>query len=321
MRDGYGRRIDYMRISVTERCNLRCGYCMPRDAAPARDALSSGEILRVARLAVTLGIVRFRLTGGEPLVREDCPALAAELKALPGVERVAMTTNGLLLARKLPELARGGLDGVNISLDSLDSGRYREITGSSADGPAEVLGALESCVRHGIDTKINTVLLPENRDGLCAIAALAERFPVDVRFIELMPIGRGAAIHGVGAGEAMALLRGRWPDLAPVTERRGCGPARYFTGSGLRGRIGIIDAVSGGFCGGCNRVRLTSSGLLKPCLCYDTAVDLKPLLRGGATDGEVREALEKAVLSKPKAHCFGAPGGITERKNMNEIGG
>ena len=323
MRDALGREINYMRLSVTDRCNLRCRYCMPAEGVPATahtDILRYEELLRVAQAAVSLGIDRFKVTGGEPLVRRGIMDFIRSLKSLPGVRQVTLTTNGLLLPSLLDGLLDAGLDAVNISLDTRDNAQYQFITRSSHTAD-KVLYAARLCAGR-LPTKINAVLLPETAAQLIPLAQLAEELPVDVRFIERMPLGAadiGAAepVHR----EVIDRLHAVWPDLAPVQERRGNGPARYYASSGLRGCIGLIEAVSHAFCASCNRVRLTSTGLLKPCLCYETGTDLKPLLRGGADNAALREAIEQAVQGKPAAHCFAEQQAVTERKSMNQIGG
>ena len=323
MRDALGREISYMRLSVTDRCNLRCRYCMPAEGVPPTahtDILRYEELLRVAQAAVSLGIDRFKVTGGEPLVRRGITDFIRSLKSLPGVKQVTLTTNGLLLPSLLDGLLDAGLDAVNISLDTRDNAQYQFITRSSHTAD-EVLHTVRLCAGR-LPTKINAVLLPETAAQLIPLAQLAEELPVDVRFIERMPLGAA----DIGAAESVHRevidrLHAVWPDLAPVQERRGNGPARYYASSGLRGCIGLIEAVSHAFCASCNRVRLTSTGLLKPCLCYETESDLKPLLRGGADDAALREAIEQAVQDKPAAHCFAERQAVTERKSMNQIGG
>ena len=323
MRDALGREINYMRLSVTDRCNLRCRYCMPAEGVPPTahgDILRYEELLRVAQAAVSLGIDRFKVTGGEPLVRRGITDFIRSLKSLPGVRQVTLTTNGLLLPSLLDGLLDAGLDAVNISLDTRDNAQYQFITRSSHTAD-EVLHTIRLCAGR-LPTKINAVLLPETAAQLIPLAQLAEELPVDVRFIERMPLGAA----DIGAAESVHRevidrLHAVWPDLAPVQERRGNGPARYYASSGLRGCIGLIEAVSHAFCASCNRVRLTSTGLLKPCLCYETESDLKPLLRGGADDAALRDAIEQAVRGKPAAHCFAERQAVTERKSMNQIGG
>ncbi len=323
MRDALGREINYMRLSVTDRCNLRCRYCMPAEGVPPTahgDILRYEELLRVAQAAVSLGIDRLKITGGEPLVRRGITDFIRSLKSLPGVRQVTLTTNGLLLPPLLDGLLDAGLDAVNISLDTRDNAQYQAITRSSHTAD-EVLHTIRLCAGR-LPTKINAVLLPETAAQLIPLAQLVEELPVDVRFIERMPLGAadiGAAepVHR----EVIDRLRAVWPDLAPVQERRGNGPARYYASSGLRGCIGLIEAVSHAFCENCNRVRLTSTGLLKPCLCYEQGTDLGPLLRGGAGDAALRAAIRQAVYHKPAAHCFARRQAVTEHNSMNQIGG
>ena len=312
-----------MRISVTDRCNLRCRYCMPEpvDAVQHADILRYEEILRICRAAAELGITKFKVTGGEPLVRGGCTEFITALKKQPGTEQVTLTTNGMLLEANLGALTAAGLDGVNISLDTTDNARFRRITGYGGDGADTLLHVLEECCARGLKTKINAVLLEETEADASALTAIAERLPVDVRFIELMPIGFGTTMKRVSPEDILAALKERWPDLVPTDEKRGNGPAHYYKSAALLGRIGFIDAVSHKFCAGCNRVRLTSTGQLKPCLCYADSADLRALIRGGCTDGELKEALRAAVYRKPHAHCFDTNDIITEKHAMSQIGG
>lgn len=322
MRDSFGREIRYLRLSITDRCNLRCRYCMPNEGVPPTahdDLLRYEELLRIAAAAVSLGLDRFKVTGGEPLVRRGCTDFIRALKALPGVKQVTLTTNGLLLPPLLDELCAAGLDGVNISLDTLDNAQYRQLT-RRAHTADEVLDAVRLCAAR-LPTKVNAVLLPETADQLIPLAELSQTLPVDVRFIERMPLGAAQTDQTASADHALARLRARWPQLGPITEPRGNGPARYFHAPELRGCIGLIDAVSHSFCDRCNRLRLTSTGFLKPCLCYDAGVELRPLLRGGADDAALRDAIRAAILQKPVAHCFTQRDNITEHKSMNQIGG
>ena len=321
MRDAHGREVNYLRLSVTDRCNLRCRYCMPAAGVPTaahEDILRYEELLRVARAAVALGIDRFKVTGGEPLVRRGIADFLRQLKALPGVHQVTLTTNGLLLPALLREPADALPDAVNISLDTRNNAQYAALT-RSAHTADEVLRAVRQCAAV-LPTKINAVLLPETAAQLVPLASLARELPVDVRFIERMPLGVSAGTSAAHGG-TLTRLQAAFPALAPVAERRGNGPARYFTAPELRGCLGLIEAVSHRFCADCNRVRLTSQGLLKPCLCYAEGVDLRALLRGGADDAALTEALRQAVWRKPAAHCFSQQDGVTEHHSMSQIGG
>lgn len=318
MTDRFGRKIEYLRISITDRCNLRCRYCMPNGITLARhdEVLTYEEFLQVAAAAVGLGITRFKVTGGEPLVRRGCVEFIRRLKSLPGVEQVTLTTNGLLLAPLAPQLADIGVDGVNISLDTPDPAEFAAITGF--DRLDSVLAGIDACVAAGIRTKLNCVLLAGCEGRVTAMARFAQARPLDVRFIEVMPVGEGAGSAGLGPQRALELLQSEWPDLHPVAEKRGNGPARYYASAALTGRIGMIDAVSHTFCAACNRVRLTSTGMLKPCLCYGEGTDLRAVLR--TCPKQLPAVLRQAVYNKPQAHCFGG-GAVTEQKGMSQIGG
>lgn len=321
MKDSFGREIDYMRISITDRCDLRCGYCMPSPlpAIPHAEILRYEEFLRVCRAAISLGINRFKVTGGEPFARKGAADFIAALKAERGVICVTVTTNGTMLSDALPRLMQAGVDGVNISLDALNAVLYQSITGFDRAG--DVLKAIIQCAQSGIRTKVNCVLLDCNRSDVLPIAELSRDLPLDVRFIELMPIGCGRSFHGPSWDEVFGLLKQQYPDLQPHGEKRGNGPAVYYASSLLKGRIGVIAANSHTFCGSCNRLRVTSTGMLKPCLSYGPAADLRALLRGGASDDALAQAIAGAVYAKPAAHCFSAAGGAAENRRMHEIGG
>ncbi len=305
MRDALGRTIDYLRVSITDRCNLRCRYCQPDGVEPVghADILTYEEIERLAGVFVSLGVTKLRITGGEPLARRGWFELLERLRRVPGIERLTMTTNGVALTPWIEHLAALKLDGLNISLDSVDRAVYAHMTG--CDALDEVLTALDAALDAGIPVKLNCVpVRGVNEHGLVGVAALAEARPVDVRFIELMPMGAGAALAGMSGDEVLERLAARYPGLAPDPARPGSGPARYYRAPGLAGRIGFIDALSHRFCADCNRVRLTSQGYLKLCLGRDDGLDLRALLRGGADDGELRAQIERAVRAKPACHAF-----------------
>lgn len=320
MIDRFGRTIDYLRLSVTDRCNLRCRYCMPHDVpfVEHESILRFEEILRVCGIAARLGIRHLKVTGGEPLVRKGCAQLVSRLKAIEGIETVTITTNAMLLNRYLPQLADAGLDGVNISLDTLNRERYAAITGT--DGLPTVLEAVDSALAAGIRTKINCVPLASTpMDELLEVVALAEARPLDVRMIEMMPIGSGADFASADLEELLRRLNEKYPDLHESDRKRGFGPANYYESTALRGSIGLIRAVSRSFCDRCNRIRLTSEGYLKLCLCHGTGVDLRALLRNGADDERLYTVMEQAIFSKPAQHSFGAA--VSETRAMSQIGG
>jgi cyclic pyranopterin phosphate synthase len=318
MRDKLGRVIDYMRVSVTEKCNLRCNYCMPRGNELSNSvALSLDEILRICRVAASteIGIRKFKITGGEPLIRENVTDLIAELKNTDGIDEVTLTTNGILLEKYADKLVRAGIDRVNISLDSLNEEHYRKITGS--DSLDSVLRGISALEERNIPIRINTVLQRGiNENDFWELSALAENHKIDVRFIEMMPIGEGRGFEPVlNADIIRALSNSIEPDC-----RRGNGPAIYYTAKDFKGRIGFISAISNRFCDNCNRIRLTSTGFLKGCLCYNAGVDLAPLLSYN-DDRELSCAIRYVIENKPKGHSFEDLKGITETKEMNKIGG
>ena len=325
MLDKTGRSIHYLRLSVTDLCNLRCRYCMP-DGVPKcshEEILTYEEFLRLARLFAACGVDTVRVTGGEPLVRRGVEQLVAGLKAIPGIRRVGMTTNGVLLAKALPALLAAGLDSVNISLDTLSPENFARITGREAFEAVQrgISAALES----GLPVKLNCVPQPGiNEDELELLAGMAEERPLSVRFIEMMPIGYGASMPCLSGPELLARLQKRWPRLAPLDAGRaavlGDGPAVYYTAPGWKGSVGFIAAVHGKFCSGCNRVRLTSQGFLRPCLASETGADLRAPLRAGASDEELLAVMRAAIWAKPLEHHF-ETAGATATRGMYRIGG
>ena len=322
MRDAFGRDINYMRVSVTDRCNLRCKYCMPEDLPdiPHGEILRYEEILRVCAAAASLGIADFRVTGGEPLVRLGCIDFLRSLRALPGVEKIMVTTNGLLLEQHIEDFRSLGIDSVNVSLDTMDREAYRQLTG--ADAFDRVYAGIMAALDAGLRVKLNCVAMRGvNESAFLPLAGLAEKHPIDVRFIESMPIGAGGEYAPVPMGELVGMLKAAYPSLKESHEKRGSGPAVYMKQEGLMGHIGFIHAISHAFCDRCNRIRLTSDGLLKTCLYYDTAVDLKPALRGGADEEDLRQAIQGAVEQKQERHSFHQDMQGAERRKMSQIGG
>ena len=317
MLDQYGRNINYMRISITDRCNLRCRYCMPEGVTCPEghdDILRYEEILRVCRAAVALGITRFKITGGEPLVRKGCADLIAQMKALSGLEQVTLTTNGLLLASKLDALCAAGLDALNISLDTLDPEKFRYISrvGELDQAVAGIRAALDA----GFDkVKLNTVLIGGfNDDEIPALAELTRRYPIDLRFIELMPM-YDSGDFGPEAFIPYKVVLEKLPEL--VEEAPDGGVAKLYRLPGAQGSIGLISPISAHFCSECNRIRLTADGKLKPCLHSGDEYSLK----GKDFDGMVEE-LRCAILHKPSWHgALDAVNRSHAGRNMNQIGG
>ncbi len=325
MKDSFGREIDYLRISVTDRCNLRCVYCMPEEGVEPishADVLSYEETVRLVRIFAELGVKNVRLTGGEPLVRRGIESLVSEIKAMPGIETVSITTNGILLPEKLPAFIEGGLDAVNISLDTLVPEKFDRITRRT--GLPVVLEAIDLCLDAGINTKINVVAMKGvNDDEFVALAELAKDRNLAVRFIEYMPIGRNDFEKYVPGQEIREQLETVFGTMKPDTALRGHGPAMYLRPEGFAGPIGFISAMTCAFCDKCNRVRLTADGFLKLCLQYDIGTSLRDVIRDGALDNEIKDVIMKAVEKKPKEHTFNdyLDAKNIEEKSMNKIGG
>ncbi len=322
MKDNFGRTIEYMRVSITDRCNLRCRYCMPDgcDKVPMSQILTYEEIERICKAAAGLWISRIRITGGEPFVRLGCTDLIRSIKSLSGIEEVTVTTNGQNLYMYMDELKDIGIDGINISLDTLKPEKFRYITGGGSLD--RTLQAIELSAASDIRTKVNCVIQNGfNEDEILRLAELAFRYRIDVRFIEIMPIGAGDQDTGISNRAVLRKLEEYWPDMEPDGSRHGSGPAVYYMRPGTEGGIGFISPIHGQFCSSCNRIRLTSQGQLKPCLCYDTGIDLKPFLSG--SDDELQGAIREAILQKPEAHCFNREktGIMTEHRLMSQIGG
>ena len=325
MFDRYQREIHYLRLSVTDLCNLRCRYCMPDGVEKLeREAvLTYEEFLRLAALFARCGIDTVRVTGGEPLVRKNVAQLVAGLKATPGIRRVTLTTNAVLLAEQLPALLDAGLDSVNISLDTLRPEVFRQIT--ARDDFAAVQAGLQAALESGLPVKLNCVPQAGVNEGeLEVLAALAKDNALQVRFIEMMPIGYGAAMPCISGPELRARFARRWPELAPLSAAQehalGDGPAVYYTVPGWQGSIGFIAAVHGKFCASCNRVRLTSQGFLRPCLASETGCDLRALLRSGADDAQLLAAIRETIWAKPREHHFN-DSSMPATRGMYRIGG
>ena len=325
IKDSYGREINYMRISITDRCNLRCRYCMPDGAEwiPMKEILTYEEITEVCQEAVKLGITRFKITGGEPLVRRGCPEVIRMIKNIPGTELVTLTTNGLLLGEQLEALLSAGLDAVNISLDTLNRECFCKITRRNLlDGT--LAGIQEAMKYPDVQLKINCVPLGLEEQDLCGIAEFARKNPVHVRFIEMMPIGYGSSFAGMPQEKIMNLVEQKFGKMIPYNGKPlGNGPCTYYTVDGFEGKIGFISAISHKFCNQCNRIRLTSQGYLKTCLQYTAGRDLRAVLRNGGTDEELKDRIRAALTEKPDGHHFRekAKEDDTESLCMSQIGG
>ncbi len=301
LRDRHHRCIDYLRLSITDRCNLNCFYCLPPEGVPQLprvEILRYEEIIRVARIALDLGMRKIRLTGGEPLLRRDVVYLCQQLSQLPGLQSFSLTTNGVRLAPLAAALYAAGVQRLNISLDTLNPAKYARITGR--DHFAQVWEGIITAQAVGFfPIKMNVVLLKGvNDDEIAALARLTYEYPFHVRFIELMPFSRSSE-HFLATTEVLARLQ-RLDTLMPTQSRHNNGPARYYCFPGAVGKIGLISPRSQHFCESCNRLRVTADGQVFACLFAIAGHDLKALLRRGATDAEISAWLRHVIWHKPR---------------------
>lgn len=332
MKDGQGRQIDYLRISLTDRCNLRCIYCMPEHGVksiPHESILTLEEVHKAIECASQLGIKHIRFTGGEPTVRKGLLGLIERTAQTPGIESVALTTNAILLPNMTADLKTAGLSRVNISLDTLDAEQYRFIT--RRGNLDDALKGVEAALSSGLSpVKLNTVVVRSLNQDLLSFARLTVDAPLHVRFIEYMPIGSGEDCGGCGWGlddvvpakeiietinmQAQSIGLG---SLQPTTATPdGWGPAQYYRLPDARGTVGVISAISNHFCASCNRLRLTADGKIKPCLFSDTEYDIRSALRKGDKE-EVLSVFEAALSHKPSGHEHRAG----TRRMMSQVGG
>lgn len=325
MIDKLNRNIEYLRISVTDRCNLRCVYCMPEEGVeniPHNEILSYDEILRICKCVSTLGIKKIKITGGEPLVRKDIVSLIKDIKKIDGIEQVTLTTNGVLLYDMAEDLYKAGIDSVNVSLDTLNRDKFLKIT--RRDKFKNVSMAVDKLVNLGVRVKINCLAIKEhNLDEIVKIVQYSKNNNIDVRFIELMPIGYGKNYTGISNEVILRLLEEQYGKFEKIKEKRGNGPAVYYSNEEFKGCVGFISAISHEFCETCNRVRLTANGFLKLCLHYNKGIDLKDHLRNNITDEDLRNMIRKAIENKPLGHNFYHDSDMNniENKNMVQIGG
>jgi len=352
MIDPFNRRIDYLRVSITDRCNFRCVYCMPEEgfpATPKEENLTFEEIARLVRIAVTLGVTKIRLTGGEPLLRKELPDLIKEIDSFPGVQDISCTTNGFLLEELACRLARAGLLRVNVSLDTLRADRFTDI--ARRGSLEKVMAGIEAAFDAGLEpVKINCVLMKGvNDDELADFARLTLDRELHVRFIELMPMrwnldegpaytpacvtGKVQLKQSAGGMLSDAQMRRLFlsmDDARRMIERElgemeeafvpTNGPARTYRVPGARGSVGFISQITNDFCSRCNRLRLTHDGFLRPCLMSDGELDLRTPLRAGASDSDLAALYEHVVDHKPERHYL-AEGQRVVGRGMSQIGG
>jgi cyclic pyranopterin phosphate synthase len=323
--DTFGRRHNNLRISVTDHCNLRCTYCMPEDVEflDKHEILTFEEIARFVEIAASLGVDKVRLTGGEPLLRRQLPQLVEMIVGVPGIRDVGLTTNGILLAEQAQSLYDAGLRRINVSLDALDEARFRQM--ARRDGVDRVLAGIREAKRVGFDPiKLNAVAIRGVTEGeIVPLARFAREHDVHMRFIEYMPIGaseweRAKVLY---SHEILDRIECDVGDLMPVGDGDVHSPATEFAYADGGGTIGVIASVSRPFCQQCNRIRLTADGKLRNCLFAVDEVDIKSLLRGGATSTEIARAIRDNVRDKWEGHTFNTSGFVKPQRTMHTIGG
>jgi GTP 3',8-cyclase len=323
--DKYNRHLNYLRISITDRCNLRCLYCAPGGLVPKLehdDILRYEEILRVVRIGVSLGISKIRLTGGEPLMRKGVYDFLHELAAIDGLSDLSLTTNGVMLADNIEKIKTAGIKRINISLDTLNPEKFRLITGY--DMFDQVWDGIEKAHANGFDPiKLNVVALRGyNDDEFVDLARLSLSYPFHIRFIEYMPIGNAQMKSSdyILSDDIRASLSGLG-ELVPVQRKHMDGPAQRYKIKGAKGEIGFIQAMSHHFCHTCNRLRLTANGQLRPCLLSDIQLDIRGPLRSGCSDDELKAVFLRAVQHKHESHHFSPGSSFRVHDAMSDIGG
>ena len=340
MRDQFNREINYLRLSVTDRCNLRCLYCIPefsKDFIDESKLLTMEEYFRLVRILAGLGIKKVRITGGEPLVRKGIPELIRKIGTLESIEEIAMTTNGILLGDYVEELSKNGLSSLNISLDTLDEKKYETVT--RGGNLKKVIDSIEKAVSLNIKVKINSVIIDDfNKEEIDRLVDFAIDKNIDLRFIELMPIGCGRSLKGVSNGEVLEIIKNKKTvnddekenlnSAAGNLETISGGPAKYYRIVGTNSRVGFISPLSSCFCETCNRIRITSEGKLKQCLYYDSKLNLVKMLREEISDKKLMEEIKNEIYFKNKQHNFTGErenndSGESEREEntMSVIGG
>ena len=323
MKDKFNREVNYIRVSVTDNCNLRCIYCMDDKEVKflkSEEKVSDEEIYRILKECAGLGIKKVRITGGEPLVRPNIVELIGRINSIEGIEEIYLTTNGILLKDKIEALVKNGLKGVNISLDSLQEERFKALTrGGDLN---RVLQAIEKSIELGIKVKLNTVIVNDiNKDEILDFVKLTINKPIDVRFIELMPIGIAKKYKGISNENILNIIKDSYKSYEVIARNRSEGPAKYIRINNGKGKVGFISALSNCFCEDCNRIRLTADGFMKQCLHFDYGVNLKQLLAKNISNEELKEAIYKNIYDKPEKHLFLEKSEHKELKFMNQIGG
>lgn len=320
MKDKFNREIDYLRISLTEACNLKCIYCMPEEniCFPKDNGLTDSELEYLIDIFGDIGLKKLRFTGGEPLLRKSIVKLVSYAKK-KDIKKIAITTNGVLLERYLDDLIDAGLTEINISLDSLKAEKFNEIT--RGGNLKSVLNSIEKAVNRGLKVKINAVIIKGvNEDEFIDLCSMTINTNVDIRFIELMPIGEGTKYIGVSGIELQEKLKEKY-DIVKCDKTKENGPATYYSIPNAKGRIGFISALTNHFCESCNRIRITPDGVLKQCLHFKSGIDLKELLRNDLTKEEIENKIRETIYNKPQGHRFVEDKKTEDKRFMFQIGG
>lgn len=324
--DSFGRKIDYLRLSVTDRCDFRCTYCMAEDMTflPRKEVLSIEELERVAHIFVALGVAKIRITGGEPLIRRGVDQLLMTLGNMPGIRELALTTNGSQLKQRAQTLRDTGVNSVNISLDTLKASKFRLLTRTG--DLATVLAGIDAAIAAGFERiRLNAVILRgQNDDDILPLTNFAMDKGIDIAFIEEMPLGQvnaaGKPLEFVASGEIASLLESHYR-LTPLASDAQAGPARYWQLGNTPSRLGLISPHSNNFCASCNRLRVTAEGRLLLCLGNEHSISLRDHLRRGDSDNDIAEHILRALNSKPERHIFDQPDEPQILRFMNASGG
>ncbi|WP_297629633.1 GTP 3',8-cyclase MoaA [uncultured Clostridium sp.] len=322
MKDKFGRTVDYIRVSLTDRCNLRCIYCMPareNSFFEEEDKITNEEVIKIIDASAKLGIRKVRLTGGEPLVRKDINELIREVNNIEGIEEIALTTNAMLLEERLEFLYENGVKSLNISLDTLEEEKFKKIT--RGGDIRKVLNSIDKALSLGMKVKINTVVIEDlNKNEILDLVHFTKDKKIALRFIELMPIGEGKKFKGVSNEEVLHIIKESNLAIKVIERNKKDGPAKYIKIENYIGKIGFISAMSNCFCEDCNRIRITTDGMLKQCLNWKSDINLKKIIRK-EDDSKLIDAIKNGIYNKPEKYLFNKEDEKEEIRNMNEIGG
>lgn len=320
MEDKYGREIDYMRISVTEQCNYRCFYCMPQEEGLKKEkerVITKNEIIDIVKIGVKLGIKKIRITGGEPLIRKDIDVILYEISKIKEVEELCITTNGSLLNEKIELLKSCGVTRINISLDTLKPKKFKEITKTGDFN--KVWEGIKKAIESDIEIRINTVIIDGvNESEIINLASLTEKYPIDVRFIELMPIGEGKKYKGFSGSQIRKIIS-KEKELEDLRKQEGA--SEYYRLKEAKGKIGFINPISNCFCQECNRIRITSKGIMKQCLNKKSDFKVSDIMKDSISEEEKIKIISKEIYNKPEKHLFNSINEFEDKYNMNQIGG